>query len=236
MLIKVLKARIKEMKMYLIMDAVVWIIGIVLLALVLKTDDEPTSFEIGTLLIVMVTALFTVFTGAFSFKEEFNKAVGMGVARRQFVPAYFATSIIFICIQYGIACLSHIFEVWEINTFWSSYEKETGVEAFMYSKYVIIIIVAAALIQLLGGSCMLKFGKKAYFVLAMGWMIFCLAQGQIGKAIERNDNGVVSRIINNICDFIVKYADSWMIVIGVTFMLICAGLTYLIIRKQQVTD
>lgn len=236
MLIKVFRARIKELKMFLIMDAIVWAVGIGLLALVLTTDDEPTSFEIGTLLITMVTVLFTVFLGAVGFKEEFNKAVGMGVARRQFVPAYFATSIIFICIQYGIACLSHIFEVWEINTFWSSYEKETGVEAFMFSKYVIIIIVAAALIQLLGGSCMLRFGKKAYFVLAMGWMIFCLAPGQIGKAIERNNDGIVSRMINSVGDFVDRYADSWMIVLGVTFMLICAGLTYLIIRKQQVTD
>ncbi|MDO5403096.1 MAG: hypothetical protein Q4F11_06610 [Eubacteriales bacterium] len=235
MLIKVFRARINELKYFLIIDALVLIIGVIILTLVLKTDDEPTSFEVGTMLIIMSTVLFTILIGAFGFREEFNKAVGMGVTRRQFVPAYFVTTIIFICIQYAAACLSHFFEMWEIKTFWSSYTKEAGVETVMFSRYVFIIIVAAALIQLFAGSCMLRFGNKAYYVMAVVWAALCMLPAQLIKVVKKDGDGLAGRLFDSVCDFAVKYADSWLLVIAVLFMALCAAGTYLIIRKQQVT-
>jgi hypothetical protein len=235
MIIKLCKQRKSEIKLMLVIAVVVFILGTILLAIVMKTDNEPTTFEIGTALVSMLLAFYVLIIGALSYGQEFNMAIQMGVTRKQFTPAYFITSLIFVSVNVLVIYGFHFIENFEIATFYASYEKDTGIEQFLLSWNIIpLILLLAALPQFIGCLTM-KFGKKAFWVIWALWMIGCMLPSRIINAMKKGNDSILAKLGNGIA-----YVASHITPVGgfvsiIVLTVIIIILTYLLSRKQAVT-
>lgn len=236
MILKVLKQRISEMWVLLGVSAFAYILGTILFVVIMGIDKESTTFEIATLIEAIAATMVLIITGSFTFSSNYNMAVGMGAVRKSYIPSYYLVNLIFIFAEYGLVVVSHFIESAQINMLYPSYEKEAGIENVLFTEYTIPVLLLLGAIQLVAGCCMLKFGKKAFWVMWVMWMALCIVPGRIGDIVENNPQGEVANVINSIGRF---FQSVSMPVINVVIVLItvgCLAITWLMARRQQVTE
>lgn len=233
---KVLKQRKQEIVMMLVISMAVYAFGMFLLVFILKIDKGTTTFEIATLMEAMVSVMFLIVFGAFSFSGQYNTAVGMGATRKAFIPAYYAVNLLFVGIQYGVVVLSHILESAAIRQFYSGYEKEAGIETVLFSKYVIPVLLLFAAVQLVLGGFLLKFGRKAFWVIWALWMALCIFPARLSDLIENDPEGAFAKALYGITGFFTSLGG----VCNMLLLLVLAAagllLVWCMLKKQQVTD
>lgn len=236
MVIKVLKQRISEIWVLLGLSVFAYILGTILFVIIMAVDKEATTFEIATLIEAIAATMVLIITGSFSFSSDYNMAVGMGAVRKSYIPSYYLVNLIFIFAEYGIIVVSHFIESAQINMFYSSYEKEAGIEKILFTEYTIPVLLLLGAMQLVAGCCILKFGKKAFWVMWAAWMVLCIVPGRICDILEKNPHGKVANMINSIGGF---FQSVSMPVVNVVIMFItvaCLTAAWLMVRRQQVTE
>ena len=106
----------------------------------------------------------------------------------------------------------------------------------MFTEYTIPVLLLLGAMQLVAGCCILKFGKKAFWVMWAAWMVLCIVPGRICDILEKNPHGKVANMINSIGGF---FQSVSMPVVNVVIMFItvaCLTAAWLMARRQQVTE
>lgn len=236
MAVKVFKQRISELWLLLGLSAFVYVFGTIIFMVIMHFDKESTTFEIATLMEAIFATMIVALTGCFTFASNYNMAVGMGAVRKSYIPSYYLVNLIFVVIEYGVVVITHFIESAQINYLYPTVEKEAGVERFLFSQYTIPVLLLLSVIPLLAGCCILKFGKKAFWVLWVVYMSLCILPGRIEEALENNPNGKVANVINAVTEFFESVSVSS---VNVAILLLTVGglaVIWLMARKQRVTE
>lgn len=236
MLLKILKQRFSEILTLLGMSVFGYIFGEILLVVIMRIDQESTTFEIATMMVAIIALVSMIIMGIFQFPSQFNMAVGMGVVRKVFVPCYYLSNVLIAAVQYGMIVAAHYLENMWIQKLYPNLEKEAGIEQILFTNYTIPVILMLAAIQIMAGCCILKFGKKAFWILWAVWMLLCIAPARISDVVENNPEGNLAVAIHGIGSFFQSVSVSSMNVVILMVTVVCLVSSWLLARRQQVTN
>lgn len=230
---KLFVRRLDECKIFFGLSVGIIFLCTILLAVIMHTtNDEDTTFAIGTTILVMITVFFFLFMGVFGYGIEFNLAIGMGVTRKKFIPAYFASTLLMLVAESLFIYAAYFLERWEINTFYSQWPYEKGIEYLIFSRYMILGLFLVAAAQIFFGAIAMKFGKKAFWILWILMMTFSILPSRIEKAADGS-------FLDNLGKVLVHFFSSLNQVTGSLLMfgliVILLGVAYLLQRKQAYT-
>ena len=97
------KHNLSELYTTLLIMLVCWIVGIIILAALLKFDLEATTcVTIGTLLAVFIVIFMNIIFGIISFGCSFNTAISFGSTRKEFLVAEGVTAYLNMAIETAI--------------------------------------------------------------------------------------------------------------------------------------
>lgn len=234
---KVFRERIDELKWAVIVSCVTWLLGSLIMAGTwnLAADDKP-DVELATLIMGMVMLFYMLFIGIFSFATEFYLAVGMGVTRKKFVPAYlfctFLMEAVLLLLLYG----GYFLERQISHLFYTGWGGQGKIGSFLFSPYLFALVILLSVAQIFIGSILLKYGRKAMWIFWVFWMMLCLVPGRISDAMESHSNSLAARFGFWVQKIILALDGT-----GIIFVILAASAAFLaatclIVRRQQITS
>lgn len=215
------------------------ILGTLLFEIIMRVEnahsEEPTTFEMA-FLIAAICGLIVLFSSSMSgIGMSFNRTVGMSRTRKGFFIGYTISCFLNSCIC-GISLLIvFLTEQWRLKTWWSAYPCETNFGVIFKPANFILMILLFTAAQELIGYLILRFEKKAFWVLWALWMLGAIGIPRVmGDIEEQVDSPLAafglsfSRAISGIPGIV------WYIA-GLAATFLCIGISYLGFRRQKVT-
>lgn len=236
MIMKVFRERLDELQWGLIVCGVTWLAGNILMAVIFHIDPSKDIFEFSSLIMGIVMLFYVLIVGTFGFAAEFNLAIGMGVSRKRFVPAYLFVSLIYEMLLLGMLCAGYFIEHQELRIFYGLNESRFDRMLFPGFWYLPMALLLLAAVQLFMGSLMLKFGKKVLWVFWLLWMVICMVPGRILEAMKQMPDSMFGRLGHGIVRWTGELGTGGIILITLGVITLLSAGICLMMRRQQVTS
>lgn len=237
MIWNVFRQRINELKLILGLSIGMYLFSQIMFNIIVRTSkEEETTFALGSLVMVGVVVFFVLLMGTFGYATEFNLAIGMGVTRKIFTPAYYLTSVVLLLIETGVIYLFFLFERWFVQSMFPQLAYEKGIEYLFESKLLFPGILFIAALQILLGVLTLKYGKKAFWGVWVLWMAGCILPSRIEKAMKRGDDSFLAKLGNGINQFFTHLNSTQGAVCTVIVCAVVLGICFYLSRRQQVSN
>lgn len=206
---------------------------LVMYVLLLYPDKETVSyFPLGTVLGCLVSAIYC-FTMAVGMQTYFNIEISMGCTRKEFFWSYFAVTVIG-----NIFCILFLMGICTVeNTIYAAAYPNLRNEINIIPYLFKFGIPAAAGVSMIGVFCcalLMKFGRKAFWILWFLWMFSFLGLPRIADAVEEAPHSIFGQI-GSVAAGIMRSVPGniWFMVVAM-LCLVSFALSFLFIRKQQV--
>lgn len=210
------------------------IIGMIIVAVVLKFDTESAYATQGTLFAVIVGIFANVIMGVIAFPYNFNMNVSLGCTRKEFLIVEGITAYLNIIVETLAVMVLYFVETALGKVLYAGKECENLIAVLMKLRIVPVVILMLPAMMMFGGAVILKFKKYAYWVLWGMWMLFFTGCGKLADYIEENPGSIVAKVCYEIADFVTGMSD--VALIAVLFVIACIFMTgtVLLVRKQPV--
>jgi len=235
MIKKQFKLRKEEIVFAGIIEFVTFILGMIVLAVIMKYDDTTNkAFELGTI-IAFFTSLLTIFTMVFAtFRVSFNNAICMGRTRKSFVISYTVVTFCITCVAiivgfffgfieksiYIIIYPNHVFEYVAMN--------------HITPIIVVAVILVEVIVPIFIGTLLAKYGQKAFWIMWIFWMFGFTVLPRMLKNIYENDSFGLGDSERKLIAALGGIGTVSWYVIGGIILLIMLVTTINLIRKQGV--
>lgn len=236
MIMKVFRERWDELQWALILCGITWLAGNVLVAVILYIDSSKDIYELSSLIMGIVMLVYVLIVGIYGFATEFNLAVGMGISRKRFVPAYLIVSLLNEILLFGLFCAGYFIEHLELRIFYGVEKSSFDIMFVVGSWYVPLALLLLAALQLFFGSLKLKFGQKGMWVFWLLWMMMCVVPGRIVNSMEHAPDSVLGKLGNGGVKIAALLGTGGLVVLTTGALAVMIGVTYLTMRRQQVTS
>lgn len=189
-------------------------------------DEDMTVVPLGTTFLLMGIFILSMFYFVSHGSIHFNLAVSMGGTRKQFFYEQITLLTGFYAVWIAFAYVFHRFELWTIEIlFKGAYELEFTCDELFQWKIIFFAILMGVTLNMLLIAMGLKFGRYAYIVLYLVYMVFLLCIKKIEAYFEKI-NFVMPDIVRN-STFVI------CLILAIAIGLLVTS--RLIIRRQQVT-
>lgn len=194
-------------------------------------EDGNNTLVFSGVIVIAFTFFFHIFINCFGFIPEFNIAVSMGETRKRFVWSYYCFSIIEMLLIIGLGFMIGKIEKIIISL---CYPQQECIELFWNHINIFMIVVMIVIfsgVELLVSAFLLRFDRKAFWILWCIWMIGCLGPAYITKHDEIAEKilGVLEHVLA---------AKSLYVTLSVVLLLgiMAIGIAWRLLKKQQVTN
>lgn len=213
-----------------------WLLGIGLHFMITRLDSEAVSyFPMGTLMGALAAGVSAVLMGIIELGFYFNVEVSMGCTRVRFFCSYYVVFFVFSVLYTGIVILLNLAERVLEKQLYPGWECEIDFFPYLLKGG----IPAAAAFCLVSGFCgalLLRYGKKAFWVLWVIWMVCAVGIPQIHEATEKAPNSLFGRIGTHIGGLFGRFTVNEVISIVAALSILSLVGAWLYLRKQQVTS
>lgn len=219
--------------LYLVMAAA-GICGTVLLGGVFgiggKSGDLAAA---GTLVAAMTLLLIVIFAGAFQILAGFRIALSMGGTRKWYLLTYYLQLVVGTLVGGGLLTL-----LYKIETMLTKASESKPLLANIPVKdpllYVLVLVLILTAAATFFGTLILRFGKKAFWVLWCLWMAGTLGVPAMLGAAKNTPGSILGIIGTFLINVFGGLASGTIIIILLLIWLICLAGSYTILRKQQI--
>jgi len=235
MIKKQFKLRKEEIVLAGIVECVTFVLGMVIMALIVKYDNTTNKvFELGSI-IAFSTPLFTTFIMIMAtFGMGFNNAISMGRTRKSFVTAY---TIVTLCITCAIVIVAFLFSVVEklLYTFiYPNYVFEYTAVNHVTPMIIVAVVLIEVIMPMFVGTLLAKYGMKAFWIMWAFWMFGFTILPRMIKTIYLKDNSVLGDIERHLASVLGGISiASWYAIGGIILLLMLITIINLI-RKLGV--
>lgn len=230
MLIKTMKLRLDELALYVTFNLGSFLLGSLLLALMTYlggSDGDYTVFRFGTVMAWIVFCFVSVMMGMFGMGNYFDWHVGLGRTRKSFFICDLITECCFNLVSLVVIGALCLVEGGILKAFYASYAEEGKTLWGPWLFWIIpVFAIVLAVVREFTGSILMRFGKKAFWVMWALWMLICLVPG--------NKNGVIGEMIRKAMGGIAGVSVTGWAVMGAVLVILLSAVSWLIIRKQAV--
>lgn len=214
-------------------EAGAFLFGFILFSVIMRFSDESTYFAMGTVMGAMMALIFSVVQSLSGMQIYFNVEISMGMTRKQFLVSYlmtcFCANILNMVLLVGLNALENTL----LRTIYAGLTEEIN-----FLPYLIRwAFPAAVLLAVYGGFCgtlLLRFGRKAFWIMWVLWMFGCLGIPKISDAVTENPESVYGKIGVFLGDVLRGISPNvWITAACVLGIGAFAGM-WIILRKQEV--
>lgn len=212
------------------------LLGFVLQQIMLHFDAEAeTWFELATVMSGVVGVIFLLFTILLSVGIYFNIEVSMGFTRKKYFLSAFAMWTAACLLSAAAMALVCLAENAANRALHPALGCETDFLPYLLKWSVPAAVVLTAL-SLFGGALIVRFGRRAYWILWGCWMFLCIGGPRIGEAMTDAPNSVFGRLGRVVAAVIAAVpGNAWIWLAGIAAAAGLAG-GYAVLRRQQVNS
>jgi hypothetical protein len=235
MFVKLIRQRKDEILLYLGIEAGVFLVLSIIRAFLVFSGKDASDTDFFALAVVVCGLFVTYLYAAFSYPVYFNMAIGMNAVRKKYIPVYYICSVLAIAIQYAFILILRLIEKVQFEFLYP--EMEYGsVDKILFSKYVITAALFLSAVSLLSGALLLRFGKRAFWVIWAVYMVVCLAPAKIGNMVENNPDGRFASVLNKFADLFESFGGGMINGLVLVLAVCCLIAVYFLSRRQAVTE
>ena len=236
---KQFKLRKEEIVLAGIIECVTFILGMIILALLVRFDDTTdTVFELGSIFAFSST-IFTTFIMIFAtFGVSFNNAICMGRTRKSFVTSY---TVVTLCVTCAIIVIAFLFSIIEKSLYTFLYPNhifEYVAVNHMTPMIIVAVILIEVIVPMFIGTILAKYGMKAFWILWAIWMFGCVVlPNMVGRMIGNDyehDGSVLGGIERKLASTFGSINIVGWYAIGGAILLLMLVTTINLTRKQGV--
>lgn len=215
------------------------ILGTVIFELIMRLEevhsDDPTTFEMAFLFGLLCYVINFFVRNISSMGQNFNNTIGMGRTRRNFFIGYTLSCLINSVISVVSLFIIYLTEQWRLHTWWSAYPCETSFGSFLTPGIFCFAVILLAILQEFIGFAILRFGRKAFWVLWVIWMLSFTGGPRIIDDVQEGRNTPLADFGRFLIDAGSKVpAALWFVIVGV-IGLVLFMISYVGFKHQQVT-
>lgn len=235
MIRKSLKLRKTDIYVILIVMAVVYIIGNIVM--VLATESDEKVIEAGTALAMASFIVYELMTSiGGSYKRWFNIEVSMGNTRKGFFVSQFIISVVRVALEYALLVILHFVNIAIINKLYPGQELAFSFDIILFSIYVPVVCLIFITFQMLAGSAWLKEKKIMLVFTWIIWMGICILPGRISDAVKDDKNTALANVGHFFINIFQNTNKIVIVLAGLALSLIMYAAAYLMTRKQEVEN
>ncbi len=216
------------------LTAIGGIIGMILMQVMIRAGDEGDSyFTMGTAIAILMMGAYILFMEMAQINLYFNTQISLGSTRKEFYLSAIVTN--FLIVLLNILLLLGINRLETLLLMKSFPAMENEVEMFPWLiRLGLPIGILLSLAGTLGGILLLRYGRKAFWIMWVIWMVGCLFLPRIGEITEEAPDSFLGVIVGSIQKGIVMIPGSAWGILGVAAAILLLGISWGFIRKQQV--
>ncbi len=212
-----------------------WIFGLVLHYIMVRMDASITTyFPMGTTVAVIGAVISTGLMGVLQIGIYFNMEISMGCTRKEYFVSYYITSLVLEIFRMGMIILLNLAERRLQRLIYTNMESEVDFLPQIL-KWGFIVVIALCFLSGFCGTLLLRYGKKAFWVLWCVWMFGCLVLPRIPYIVEDAPNSFLGRIGKGAIELIRGTPDPMLMLLIGAVSIAGLGFSWLYLQKQQVT-
>ncbi|MDD6038606.1 MAG: hypothetical protein PUD20_07445 [bacterium] len=211
------------------------IFGMILHDVIQSSTNAEDVFPMGGFMGLMGFFLVALLIVGQDFWQSFNHAVSMSQARKRFVPAYIASvavcQIIFVIVLKVFISIERL----KLAVMYPTLPYDGDFSLIFSWKVLFCLAIGSLGIGIFLGAMLLKFGKAAYVVVWVLWMLVCIGVPKLMEYSRHHKNTVVGRILRSIG---AAFENAVPSALPISIIVISAALVviaYLMLRKQPVS-
>lgn len=153
---------------------IAFLFGVILVAVIMYTDDDPGSwFCMGTLMACLVLVACSLFLTAFSYPQEFMLALSMGRTRKAFMASYCLRLFLQLLVGWLLVLVLYQIELKSYTLMYFRYQNEVLFSFLTNWKVLLPIFILLPILSMFLGALYGKYGKKGLFFFYVLWMLCC---------------------------------------------------------------
>ena len=227
---------------YLLSDAMILIggiLGTVIFELIMRLEevhsDDPTTFEMAFVCGMLCYVINFFVSSISAMGQNFNNTISMGRTRRNFFIGYTLSCLINTFASAVTLFVIYLTEQWRLHAWWSDYPCETNFSSFFAPGVLCFAIILLAILQEFIGFAILRFGKKAFWVLWAIWMLSFIGIPRIIDDVQDGKNSPLADFGRFLIDAGSKVPTALWFVLGGVIGLVLFLISYVGFKHQQVT-
>ena len=206
--------------------------GMIMVALVMNLDSDPGSwFCMGTLLCLIVGAVFLMIQGAFGYQTEFQLALSMGRTRTAFMGAYALRLVLEALLVWGITAAIHWLELTLYPLWYAGFENEVLFRFISMPQIMVPAALGFCLLAMFMGALYGRFGKKGLGGFYFLWLVCCLG---LPRLVDLFESEPKSPVVTGILGVIMAVPLPVWIAFAVAAAVAMIAVTVVLGRKQMV--
>lgn len=233
-IINMWKLSISELKLFLVVALCGGAFGVGLTALIVNLDDTPKYANLGVLMAILIGTVVHMFVGCFYYGSDFSLAVSYGVTRKEFFVANAIVSYINIAINIAVIAVIYCIERVVGSLLYKGKEFEDIIFVVRDYPFTIVLILMIPAIRAFFGSFILKFQKKAMWIIWALWMFFCLGLPRLVSYISEHPDSLVGDLFGTIIEGVFKTDNVVLTVILLVVTVIMFVASRFMQKKQSV--
>lgn len=211
------------------------IVGMSIMFAMMKFDvADGEWFCLGTMLGGIVAAFYGFIWISAGIGFYFNMEVAMGCSRKEFFFSYYLTGFVMNGVYAIIMAIMCIIENALGRMLYPGMENDIDLLYYIIRGGIPAVVV----LTVIGGFCgtlVLRYGKKAFWVLWAIWMVLCLGGPRISDAVSDAPDSVFGKIGTAVEVLLESVSVNIWILFGAAIVAACGVADFLMLRRQQVT-
>lgn len=198
-------------------------------------SENPETFEMAFLMALIAFMGIALLFGMLLLQRQFETAVGMSRTRKSvFIGSLACAFTTSLC---GTAALyfSALTEQLRLRYWWSGYPCESHYFAAFTPMVLIFFLLAFTVLAQFIGVLFLRFGKAAFYVIWLLWMIGCFIIPRALDDLEKERDTLLSNIGLTLKQFISGLPLFVWLLTGAGVLCVFLFISYRILLRRQTT-
>lgn len=206
------------------------IIGMGLMPVLRYVDEEIPFLALGAILMVVLWLLINLCLSLFSYQNTFDLIVSMGCRRKDFIISQIITVYINMLFELGVIGFIYLIEKMLYRCVYSAYGIDDITSYLWKPKMIWILFMLIPACRLLVGALILKYKKKAFWILWAIWMVCSLGCGRFITYLLENQQSWIVVVITNVMNMSIGVQMLFALVLTSAML----AVTYFLSRKHAV--
>lgn len=220
----------KELMIMLLILNVCGIIGMGLMPVLRYVDEEIPFLALGAILMVVLWLLINLCLSLFSYQNTFDLIVSMGCRRKDFIISQIITVYINMLFELGVIGFIYLIEKMLYRCVYSAYGIDDITSYIWKPQMIWMLFLLIPACRLLLGALILKYKKKAFWILWAIWMVCSLGCGRFITYLLENQQSWIVVVITNVMNMSIGVQMLFALVLTSAML----AVTYFLSRKHAV--
>ena len=218
------------------LETAAFFIGAVIAVICMGKDAGTTIVPMGSILAIGTMVMTAIFSGCFTFMQQFNLAVAMGCTRRKFLTGYLFTASVFTIAQLVFLYVANKLEISFYTGLYPASKLVGDIGVIFYPKLLVLLVLIFTVFRFFTGMIVLHFGKTGFFVLWGAYMLICVGGSRVSIMMERRPDGLCADFVNAVMHAWQSSTNNMRYIIGYVIVFILFLFTILMARRQEVKN